>query len=299
MIIHYVSNPKVFVTLAIWVLISFTVFADDNALAKCVESLKLCGDAHSNYTITYAVMRKDGSGVEGTVRSAGKKIQSEFQHSDDPLKVAVFRGDAYFMLEREGDNWIPTKLDPAPRVSDSVGPTPFRWGYHYFEAPFSDLLMLPKDHAHNGLRFVSFSRSASGLEWIAKFTHDRIPGYSCRVVFLESNRWLCDRIYEESPKFSIERQMRYEGEIHGFPFLSEIREYSNGSQSETTTLKLVSDQAPSSAVFRLDHYGLSESLLRLPSDGWSITQVSSLTFAIGVVLVAISLWMGISKNREK
>lgn len=142
---------------------------------------------------------------------------------------------------------------------------------------------------------------ASLLGWRLSELRETSPNHWEILLVNEKQNWTSHWYLEGSPivrctkqesTFQVEKWVKefsYE-EIDGIPYVRSIQELLNGVPQERTEVEWISRKAAPEKYFRLDHYGLSESLLRPanPNSPWEGSTYLIL-IGIGVLLLILSV----------
>jgi hypothetical protein len=278
-----------------------TNLAQDQSFPK--EGLQQYAKIFDNCELSYT--RKEASGetaVVGLFRSREGQSQVEFQYTGDATRLHVNRRDASFLLDQTESNpgtWIPSKLSPGSggfqfvSMGGVFGPDHF---LHTFSINGKPLwLFLEPGSALLGYR-LSELRETSPNHWEILLVNEKPNGTS--RWFLEGSPIV--RCTKQESTFQVEKWVKefsYD-EIDGIPYVRSIQESLNGVPQDRIEVEWISTKAAPEKYFRLDHYGLSESLLRPanPNSPWEGSTYLIL-IGIGVVLLILSVVFRIRSAR--
>ena len=228
---------------------------------ECLQSLERAEAALRNAEFKYTKQLRDQPSLSGFMRFRDESIQSEFQYDGDDWVVIVWRPDASFRLEKEDQVWVPRSLKPGTSKRDSGGLNCPQEHLLFGGVRLVDLIQNADDSAFETLDF----RKQPTNEWVATIARGNSEE-RWTVTFDETHYWLPTQLtYQEraqNPKHKVLIKYGYGESLHGIPFLSHIAEYENQDLVGEAKIELKSNRAPSNSFFRLEHYGLSESLLK-------------------------------------
>jgi hypothetical protein len=278
-----------------------TSLAQDNSFPK--EGLQQYAKIFDNCELSYT--RKEASGETicvGLFRSREGQSQVEFQYAGDTTRLHVNRRDASFLLDQRESNpgtWIPSKLSPGSGSFQPVsmggvfGPDVF---LHTFSINGKPLwLFLEPGAVLLGYR-LSELRETSPKHWEILLVDEKQTWTS--RWFLEGSPIV--RCTKQESTFEVEKWVTEfsHDEIDGIPYVRSIQKSLNGVPQERTEVEWISTKAAPEKYFRLDHYGLSESLLRPanPNSPWEGSTYLIL-IGIGVVLLILSVVFRIRSAR--
>lgn len=270
-----------------------TSLAQDNSFPK--DGLQQYAKIFDNCELSYTIKEASGeTACVGLFRSREGQSQVEFQHVGYPTRLHVNRRDASFLLEQRESHpgpWIPSNLSPGSGSFQPVsmggvfGPDVFLHAHSKAGEPL--WLFLDPGAVVRGSR-LSELRETSPNHWEILLVDEK----KNRTL-----RWFL----EGSPIVRCtKREWTFQGkkgavefsydEIDGVPYVRTIQESLNGVPQERTEVEWISRKAAPEKYFRLDHYGLSESLLRPanPNSPWEGSTYLIL-MGIGVLLLILSV----------
>lgn len=193
--------------------------------------------------------------------------------------------------ESHPGTWIPSKLSPG---SGSFQPVSMGgvFGPDHFLHTFS---------INGKTLWLFLEPGASLLGWRLSELRETSPNHWEILLVNEKQSWTSHWYLEGSPivrctkqesTFQVEKWVKefsYE-EIDGIPYVRSIQELLNGVPQDRIEVEWISRKAAPEKYFRLDHYGLSESLLRPanPNSPWEGSTYLIL-IGIGVLLLILSV----------
>jgi hypothetical protein len=265
-----------------------------------VEGLKRYAKVFDNCEIEY--VRKDSNGaieVEGVFRSRDGQFQEEFQYAGDDKRVHVSREDASFRVDQSSSHtgqWLPRMLSPGSKhfkaagSGGTFGPRDFLNGYTVLNVPlwvlFDESQSVLKDWA------LTDVRETASEQWDLTIANKSDPSHRCRLVLEGSPICRCTKQETLFNGRRVVQQISYE-DLNGVPIIRSIDETVDGIPVGSTEFRWNSTQAAPEKFFRLENYGLSESLLRPldpnPASGeWIYVMIG---LGLGLVLLFASQFL--------
>jgi hypothetical protein len=265
-----------------------------------VEGLKRYAKVFDNCEIEY--VRKDSSGaieVEGVFRSRDGQFQEEFQYAGDEKRVHVSREDAAFRVDQSSSHtgqWLPRMLSPGSKhfkaagFGGTFGPKDFLNGFTVLSVPlwvlFDESQTILKDWALTDVRETALE------QWELTIANKSDPSHTCRLVLEGSPICRCTKQEVLFNGKRVVQQISYE-DFNGVPMIRSIDETVDDMPVGSTEFRWNSTQAAPEKFFRLENYGLSESLLRPmdPNPAWGGWIYVTIGLGLGVVLLLASQYL--------
>jgi len=278
-----------------------TSLAQDNSFPK--EGLQQYAKIFDNCELSYIWTEASGDTTcVGLFRSREGQSQVEFQYTGDTTRLHVNRRDASFLLDQTESNpgtWIPSKLSPGlgdfqpVSMGETFGPQQFLDTFLKSDKPL--WCFQEPGSVFRGFQ-LSDVRVTSPNHWEILLVNKKESRTS--RWFLEGSPIVrCTKQEWTGNGSSGSKEFSYD-EIDGIPYVRSIQESLNGVPQDRIEVEWISTKAAPEKYFRLDHYGLSESLLRPanPNSPWEGSTYLIL-IGIGVVLLILSVVFRIRSAR--
>ena len=216
----------------------------------------------------------DGSGspdLVGTIYTSGEMWATEFQYVDQDPSVEVIRGDAYFLLDKRSNEWIPRRVDRVgprfPSVApEIVAPIALKGEAYALDTP---------DRS-----FTLTMMSENSLKWADKRDQNRTG----LATFADTTGACTEMTSTLKGTGTIKWTYKYDDQAR----LTEAKGIGSKGDTSRTTFVWTNDQKIDSSIFYLDHYGLSETLLGSAPSRKFPPAYQVLLF-IGLVLVSVPI----------